>query len=254
MEPIDTMQLVEVETPEIIRPSLTPEGEIWFSVVAPTLDGLVYATRHEINNPLAVIKGNLQFAQEDLQGNKEFAETSTDLAGSERSTDRIEEVMKRLEIFSRTCALSGYRFKEVDADQFKKALLPEPDGVLFEITPDSTGRVLADGEILSLAVAGLVKNSQEADASEIRIRIGQEDDKMKVDILDNGSGLKLEAGEKPFTFKGSTKARKDTSSKELSTGLVLAKTVVLAHGGSIGIENREGEKGTVVHMEFPLIG
>ena len=105
-------------------------------------------------------------------------------------------------------------------------------GVDFESAVEPADLTLeADPDLLEQALINLLKNAQEAVASQpggrIRLACRREDDGVAISISDNGPGLSPAAAEAAFTPFFTTKAAGS------GIGLTLARQIALAHGGRL---------------------
>jgi signal transduction histidine kinase len=94
----------------------------------------------------------------------------------------------------------------------------------------------------------LINNSIEAIGDregEIRLSLHTENNRVRIEVRDNGSGMDEEDFERVF--------EKDYSTKEIGTGLGLfiVKRIVELHKGTITIDSRKNE-GTTVIMDLPV--
>jgi len=107
-------------------------------------------------------------------------------------------------------------------------------------------RVAADSELLHRVISNLVLNAMDAmpQGGTLTLRTRDEDDKVRVEVADTGSGLTAEECERIFTPY--------YTSKQHGTGLGLAivQSVVSDHGGSIRVHSEPGRGATFV-IELP---
>ncbi len=110
-----------------------------------------------------------------------------------------------------------------------------------------------DVQRLGQALRNLLSNSlaHTAKGGKVEIRAEEVDGKIRVEIEDNGSGIKEEA--LPYIFERFYRAEKSRSHKEARVGLGLAitKEIIIAHGGEIEAESEEG-KGTLIRFYLPI--
>jgi len=208
---------------------------------------------HEIKNPLGTINLNLQLLLEDW---------------SQPSTPREKRTLKRLRTLQReTARLHGIL---EDFLRFARARNPEPRPcdlnetvreILDFVAPQATRQgieirtalandlpaVNADPKLLKQAILNLVINAEEAmpDGGELIVRTSANDQAVRLDITDTGSGIPDHILPKIFDLYYST--------KDGGTGLGLPTTrrIVELHNGSIEVES-EVNKGTHFTIRLPV--
>lgn len=102
-------------------------------------------------------------------------------------------------------------------------------------------------QVLANLISNAIKYSPQGGTVEVS---AEEDDRIvRIRVRDEGFGIPPELGDRIFTkfFRGAAAARGIPGS---GLGLALSRSVVEAHGGSIGFESTVGE-GTTFAVEFP---
>jgi signal transduction histidine kinase len=123
------------------------------------------------------------------------------------------------------------------------------DPALSRVRVDVEGTappVSADAEFLKIVFQNLLLNAAQAMRGEgkIRVSISSTNGACRITIADAGPGISPEAREKLFRPFFTTKAR------GTGLGLVTAKRLVEAHGGTIRIDSPP-EGGTMVTVDLP---
>lgn len=114
--------------------------------------------------------------------------------------------------------------------------------------------VLGDKSDLTEVFVCIIKNSLEAmqqtdtSSPNICVTIGTEQDKLFINITDNGIGIKKHYISKIFTPLFSSKS----GGKNYGVGLTYAKRIVESHGGSISIKSKYNEY-TTVQITLPYL-
>jgi two-component system phosphate regulon sensor histidine kinase PhoR len=118
-------------------------------------------------------------------------------------------------------------------------------------------KVRGDGEKLGVAIANVIENAIKFNLESGTVEIGvirTSDPKgVRVSIVDTGIGI---ANEKiPKIFESFTQADMTHTRKfgGAGLGLPVAKAIVEAHGGSIGVNSKPGH-GSAFHIWLPLDG
>jgi signal transduction histidine kinase len=125
----------------------------------------------------------------------------------------------------------------------------EDAGVQIEVlTPDQPAELLTDPVQLELALLNLITNSVDAMPSggNLTVCLRCVNDRLRLDIEDTGGGIPPELLGRIFDPWVTTKAHGEGS----GLGLSIARQVVAAHGGTIGLDNRPG-KGAVFTIDLP---
>jgi signal transduction histidine kinase len=196
---------------------------------------------HEIKNPLGSISLFLSLLKKELEHSVEFAEL---LNGIQLSVNTIDNVLKNFLLFSETsrieftpiniCALVSEQAALVD--RFLKTTSIE---VVFEGTP----YVYGNENALRYLVYNLLINAAHATEFKGRVIIRGSsmkgsDDKLLLEVIDNGIGIPDDVKEKIFDPFFTTK--KDGT----GIGLAIASHIVKRHNGEIGVKDNS-LKGTV---------
>ncbi|MCI0363008.1 MAG: HDOD domain-containing protein, partial [Phycisphaerales bacterium] len=197
---------------------------------------------HEMNNPLTVISGRSQLLVQKLKD----AELRMMAEQVVEQSHKISDMITALRMFSeptRPTVESTNLSELLDvlvADVRKRYESPaavkvvvEPTIPLVHIDPHQIGR----------AISELVKNAIESERAthiEVRVQIEGPDDRLKIQVSDNGSGLTAHTLAHAFDPFFSAKS----AGRQPGLGLAQARRLVEAHGGQITLEN--GRKGGAV--------
>lgn len=132
-------------------------------------------------------------------------------------------------------------------DEVRMAL--EPDGgetdINWQIDVDTSAELWADRRQMNRAIHNLCANAIQAGATTLSISLKRDDTYSHLTIADNGPGLPAKSKEHLFKpFAGSS--RKGGT----GLGLVIARDVVSAHGGTVVLEKTD-ETGTTFKISVP---
>jgi signal transduction histidine kinase len=200
---------------------------------------------HELRNPLAIIRTNLDVALADPDADPE--ELRQSLVVIQRASDRMSHLVDDLLALARGQALE-VRSETVDLG----AAVADASDELFlsakrrDITLDRTivpGVVVSgDYDALKRAVSNLLENAVRyaPPGSRVRLAVGSERSRAWVSVSDEGPGLAPE--DQRRVFDRFWRADKGRSRAEGGTGLGLAivRQIVNSHGGEVQLQSRVG--------------
>lgn len=209
---------------------------------------------HEINNPIAIIQGNLDVLRQDLGSINEAAKT--DLALIDEQIHRINLIVTRLLQFARPAEFAGYADKQDPARVITDCLLlcrhllsatcirvirydcPE-HGILIDRTElqqvilnlvVNAIHAMPDGGVLTFNTRKVVANNISGVA---------------IDISDTGEGMAPGTMRKIFEPFFTTKHRRGTG-----LGLSISKTIISRWDGLLSVDSELG-RGTTFTIWLP---
>lgn len=203
---------------------------------------------HDLNNMLMAIQNFVGFARESLPSG---AEASSDLEYAEQAVARATRLGRRLLQFARR---RPDDVRRVDCNALAASLREMLDravgpgiSVALELAP-SVPAIEVDPGHLEQVLVNLVLNARDAmpDGGTIVIRTRHDDDRVSIEVTDDGLGMTPEVRQRAFEPFFSTKG------PERGTGLGLAtcQAVVTEGGGDITVQSALGE-GTTFTMRWP---
>jgi signal transduction histidine kinase len=211
---------------------------------AETLEQIGAKLAHELKNPLTGVKALVQLG---LRNPAE--ETSHErLQIVEREVTRMQEILQNHLSFTRP--LQAVRPKRVELGALVSdtlvALSGRADAARVRLFAAGDATVEADPRRIKEALLNLVTNAIEATppGGEVVVDVRCADDETEIVIRDTGRGMPAETlrriGTPFFT----------TREEGTGLGVVLARSVVAQHGGSLRYESEPG-KGTRVRVALP---
>jgi signal transduction histidine kinase len=198
---------------------------------------------HEVRNPLAGIRMNLQLLQQHLSKSGPTDESLT-IAISE--LERLDGIVQEMLVLGRK---AEPKLERVDLSAIAAEVLQLLDRRLVHagVTPTVEGgsaMALADAGQIKQVILNLIINATDAmpQGGRLTVRTLANNGRTRVEIEDTGVGINLQEGQDPFAWFSTTK------SAGSGIGLAVCKQIVDAHAGTIGLEPMEG--GTRAWLEL----
>lgn len=209
---------------------------------------------HEINNPIAVMQGNLEVVR-DLMGSKaEVAQVEFRLL--DEQIQRISEIVTKLLQFAKPGEYAGYLQPQAVADIVTDTL-PLVQHLLRKTTiavvrQDRASRlILMNRTELQQVLVNLIVNAIHAmpDGGRLTLRTSDLDvdgrPGVVIEVSDTGAGMAADVMQKIFDPFFTTKRREGTG-----LGLSISQMLVTRQGGKISVESEAG-KGTTFVVWLP---
>ena len=209
---------------------------------------------HELRTPVTAIAGHASYLVRRTNPTKEQIDSLTVIR---READRMGKLVNDLLELARadagfTVNRSPINIVEV-AEQALKDISKLPGEANVQLTaPSPLAEVLGDAERLKQVILNLVQNALNAGAKNVTVSVTQEPKQVRVEVLDDGSGIPAEAMqhlyERFFRVDGARSGRGNGS----GLGLAIVKWIVQQHDGTVDVESSVGE-GTVFTVLLPLL-
>lgn len=217
---------------------------------------------HELRTPLARIRVALDLASEadPKTAIESFADIAQDLAELERIVDDVlASARLALDASSteeRTLPLRAERLDtrallERSIGRFRSA---HPQRPFVVEVPDTLPEIVADAVLVRRVIDNLLDNAHKyskGPEGRIMLRARPEDAAIVIEVEDEGIGLRLEDQQRLFEPFFRADRSRSRATGGLGLGLVLARRVVEAHGGTLTIESKF-EKGTKATVRVPV--
>lgn len=220
---------------------------------------LAAGVAHEINNPLAYVFGNIEFALNRLATHApesgELAEVVQALLHAREGSQRIRHITKDLRVFCRSGqdepkrALSVCNVMESSINMAwnevrHRARLTRN----FERVPSVAGDESRLGQVfLNLLVnAAQALAEEQSERNEIAVNIRSEAGTVVIEVEDNGCGMTVAQQKRVFEPFFTTKPAGEGS----GIGLSICASIVREMGGTIQVESRSGY-GTTFRVLLP---
>ncbi len=223
-------------------------------------DAFVAHVSHELRTPLTAIKGYTAL----LGATAGTALTQTQhnfLDRISRQTDNLVGMINALLDFSEVEAGGriGLRLESLELPILAKEIYEEwradmeEKPLTFTLdVEDKLPRINADVARLRWALINLVRNAyQYTDAGgKVRLRLSSVKNDVVFQVIDTGVGIAEEAQKRLFTRFYRVMQSHDDNVRGLGLGLYVAKTIVEAHGGTIGVISEVGA-GSIFTVTLP---
>jgi len=199
---------------------------------------LVSTVAHELRSPLTSVKGftaTMLAKWERFNDDQKKLMLQTVNSDADRVTRLISELLDvsrieagRLELRKQVVDVAALIRRDVDA---RIAAGESPDRFHLDVTGELP-EMWVDPDKLAQVVGNLVENAVRHGAGTVHITVGPHDGGASVTVADEGEGIPVQARGRIFTkFWRGAASRGGTG-----LGLYIAKGIVEAHGGTIGVE------------------
>jgi len=206
---------------------------------------------HEINNPLMIILGQVHL----LLQSQDSAEILSGLKVIDGATKRAADIVRDLVLFAEHFPLHLTRCDV--ADQIRRVLelhrtALEARHVSVRAEIEEIGDVWADVVQLQEAFSHLIQNAEQAmvaahGGGTLTIRVGPSRTGVRIEVADDGPGIRYEDLPRIFNPFFTTKA----PGEGRGLGLSVAHSIVSEHAGRLWAENRS-QGGAVFVIELPV--
>jgi signal transduction histidine kinase len=215
----------------------------------------IHEASHELRNPLAVIRTNLEVTLADPDATADELRRTAETV--ERSTERMSRLVDDLLVYARKGTLSLQR-EPVAAGELVADAADEFVGVaeargVHLVTSYAEG-LWVEGDRLALrqALANLLANAvrYSPTGTTIRVRAGRSDPWIWMSVEDEGPGIAPEDQQRVFQrfWRGDPKASREEGRSGL--GLTIVRQTAESHGGEVKLASPPG-KGTAFALWLP---
>jgi two-component system, NtrC family, sensor histidine kinase HydH len=205
---------------------------------------------HDLKNPLAALKGALQFLKEEERQGRSLATHAEFL---DLMLEQVARLQRVIGDYQRMAKVEPVRARVNLNDVVRDVLALQPFAANETTRVDvdlaaSLPTCELDRDLVARAIENLVQNAFEAMPSggTVRVRTARDASSKGVvlSIEDSGTGMDVRQVEQAFDEFFTTKAQGS------GLGLSLVRRVVDAHGGRVGLTSEIG-RGTSVRIELP---
>lgn len=205
----------------------------------------IHEASHELRNPLAVIRTNLEVTLADPDASADDLRHTAEVV--ERSTERMARLVDDLLVYARKGTLSMER-EPVDVGSLLQdaaaefAAPAEAEGRFVEQDAPGGLRVVGDRIALRQALANLIANALRFApvGTAIRVRAGREGPWVWMSVEDSGPGIPEDDHDRVFQrfWRGDPKEGRENGRSGL--GLTIVRQIAESHGGEVKLASTPG--------------
>lgn len=203
---------------------------------------------HDLKNPLAALRGAIQFLQEERVQGRSIDEQESFLPVMLEQVSRLQRVIERYQRLARVEPRPlAIDIGAVIAEVLALQIFASHPGVTLEAEVGERIEADVDRDLLAVALENLVRNALEAspDGGRIVVRARRRGGEVVVEVEDEGQGIDPRNRERVFEDFFTTKAEGS------GLGLAYVRRIARAHGGDASLETPAKGRGTLIAMRFP---
>lgn len=220
---------------------------------------LVASIAHEINNPLAIVKGSIDFVEKachtdcGLCGQKAECKKISRFEKISKASDRIANIVEGLRNYARTdeIKIEAVNIHKIILDIFNLyETIFSKSNIEFKVDLAAKNYCIrANAGKCQQVIINLLNNAQDAvkEKGLVSIHTYNENGKIFIEISDNGTGIDKESLSRLFTPFYTTKQ----PGKGVGLGLVISKSIINSFEGDISVES-EKDIGTKLSISIPV--
>ena len=212
---------------------------------------------HELRTPISVIQGYANLIDRWGKSDEDILQESIDSIKDE--TERMSSLITKLLFLAREeKGEKNIELKETELDVIAEEIVKEAKMVdetrQFEFESDGSTKILADNDTLKQLIWIFTENAikySDKENGKITVRVKNDGDKARLEIEDNGIGIKED--DLPYIFGRFYRADKSRSNDIPGTGLGLsiAVHIVKKLNAKVDVKSKYGE-GSIFTVTFPI--
>ena len=210
---------------------------------------------HELRNPVHALCGTLEVAVRRQRTAEEYREA---LEISQRESTRLAKLVDDLFLLTRLeCEKLTLDIGQVDLDELVREslaahrALAQERKIQLSYPPVTPAAVAGDALRIRQVLDNLLDNALQHSPREgsVQVEVSQSDGRVRVEVRDQGKGLSSDQAQQVFDRFRQLEGQ---PARGLGLGLNLARRLVEAHQGNIGVDSCP-EGGSTFWFELPLI-
>ncbi len=243
----------------VVRNDELGEAAEMFDVMVARLDSIEYerslmlsSISHDLRTPLAALRAAVEAIRDGVADDPDMY-----LTGMERQVRALSSLVDDLQLHARL--LSGtleLQRTSLDltelADEAMETVRPlaESRGVKLLLEADRRVTVEADGSQLARVIRNLLDNAirHAPSGSVVLVQVAQDEGNASLRVIDQGDGFPVEFRERAFEPFTRADPARDTRTGTAGLGLAIARGIVTAHDGEVGLGDGPGG---VVEIRLP---
>ncbi len=244
----------------VIRSDELGEAAAMFDKMVDRLDAIeqeravmLSAISHDLRTPLAALRASVEAIRDGVAPDPDAY-----LSGMERQIQALASLVDDLQLHSRivsgTIGMTRTRLDLTElADEAMETLRPlaESRRVALLLEADERVTVDADASQLARVIRNLLENAirHAPDESVVLVQVDSNPQRATLRVVDEGEGFPPDFRERAFEPFTRADPARDLRTGTAGLGLSIARGIVTAHGGTIGIADGPGG---VVELALPV--
>lgn len=236
------------------------EAAAMFDVMVDRLDAIereralmLSSISHDLRTPLTALRASVEAIRDGVASDPDQY-----LSGMERQVRALAALVDDLQLHSRlvsgTMELQRLRLDLTElADEAMETVRPIAETRKISLLLEAEHRVMvdADGSQLARVIRNLLENAirHAPDESVVLVQIDEHDASATLRVVDQGPGFPTDFKDRAFEPFTRADPARDTRTGTAGLGLSIARGIVTAHGGSIGVGDGPGG---VVEILLPV--
>ena len=199
---------------------------------------------HELKTPLTIMKGEIEVALMNNECNQELLKSLLS------EINYINEITDKLLFLTKKNALNKNNFEDIDLEDIILEMFEKySKKIKIDLNIKEDEHIIkGDKTLLKIALSNIIENSIKYKATELKITLKKEKNKIILVIKDNGIGIPKE--KLPFVFDEFYRVDESRNKKikGFGLGLSIVKSIINLHNGDIKLKSEN--KGVEVIITF----